>query len=266
MRKRQVALTGPAAAARYGLDGYRDLLWPVQWCTPHTNDSCPGALRTRWWDDPVWVDDIPLAPLRVVLRHLGLFDVPQADGVSLAHRVELAIEHALRDGGIVLTDLTALGGTNAGDRLLRHILRQRGDEPAAESHAETRAIQRLRDELQWRTWRQFDIVGESGKKRVDLVIPFLQQRRRRPEQLVPDDGLLVEIDSEEFHAPAFERDSDRDNHYDSLGYHWVSIRPTLVEHNLAKVSRIIDGAMSRHRPHSALSPPTPRRKRPETDA
>ena len=37
------------------------------------------------------------------------------------------------------------------------------------------------------------------------------------------DGLIVEIDSEEFHAKAFERDHSRQSTYDALGYHWVTL-------------------------------------------
>ncbi len=60
-----------------------------------------------------------------------------------------------------------------------------------------------------RCWRQVWIY-ENGraKHRVDLVIPF-QHSAKRPELLTPDLGLLLEIDSREFHDGRFEQDHQR---------------------------------------------------------
>ncbi|MDH4148107.1 MAG: hypothetical protein OEY23_23365 [Acidimicrobiia bacterium] len=248
MRRRKLALTGPQAAAIYGLDGYRDETWPARWCGPTSGRAEPGVIRTRWWDEPVLVGEVLVAPVGLVLRHLGDCTIELPDGVPATDRVELAVEHALRERLVTLEQLRFRGGgTAAGDRVLKAIVRRRGDEPPTESYAETRALQLFRS-LGWRPWRQVDIVP-AGRivHRVDFVIPFpsASRRARRPDPFRPRDGLIVEIDGREVHEPQFERDHDRGSRYDALGYHWISLTPRQIDARRAEVESAIAGAMRR---------------------
>lgn len=144
-------------------------------------------------------------------------------------RVELAVEHALRNGLISLADLRIQGGGSSGDRAIREIARLRGDEPATESYAETRAVQRLR-QFDWTPWRQAHVGRDNRiEYRVDFVLPF-RPGAKRPNTLRPSDGLLIEVDGREIHEPLFERDHVRGNVYDQLGFHWTSLTPSQIEH------------------------------------
>ena len=145
---RQLGLTGPGAAALYGLDGFRDRTWPDLWCAPITGKSGDRIVRTRDWSPPDRLGDVAVCSIQMVLRHLN------------------AAPHDLRDVG--------------------------------DGYAETRAVQLFRS---WglRAWRQVPIL-KNGRIvfRADYVVPFRAQRR--PDLIRPSLGLLVEIDSREFHA------------------------------------------------------------------
>jgi hypothetical protein len=228
MRQRRIALTGPPAAALYGLDGFRDLTWPDLWCTPKGARQGPRLVQTADWHAPEQLGDVPVCPLPVVLRHLNaepddLIELP--DRISPRDRLELAVEHALRDG----TPVVARFGSAPGDRLLREVLQLRGDEPPTESYAETRALQLLRS-LGITPWRQIPIL-QNGRfaYRADFMIPF-QPRRRRPQVFGPHDGMLVEIDSREHHAENFERDIQRNETYRRLGFECAAFTPNQIEH------------------------------------
>jgi very-short-patch-repair endonuclease len=177
-------------------------------------------------------------------------------------RVELAVEHALREGLVSTAELGARGGAHAGDVRLRTVLRLRRAEPPTESYAETRAVQLLRS-AGHNTWRQLHVMsGRQILHRVDLVIPF-EAGRRRPEVLRPEHGLLVEIDGREVHEPQFERDHKRQSTYDALGYHWVSFTPNQIERSARQVLAAIDGALKRRRatgPTKARDSPHSRRR------
>lgn len=246
MKPRRIALTGPAAAALYGLDGFRDIEWQPTWCVPWSCEVAPGdrTVRTRAWDTPQLVDEVPVCPIDLVMRHLNVFPNDlrgRSDGLSPIDRVELALEHAARLGHKVLP---ASGGCMPGDVLLRDVMKRRGDGIPTESYAETRAVQVLR---QWDIdpWRQIPIT-ERGRIsfRADFLIPF-RPRRRRPDVIRACDGVLLEIDSREFHEPSFERDHDRGSTYDALGFHWISLTPRQIEQHPAKVRKVIDGAFRR---------------------
>ncbi len=78
-------LTGPAAAAQLGLDGFRDVAWPAMWCGPLTCRPSPGLIRTRRWDEPLVVGELLVANPVLILRHLGcvLTEIESpADGLS----------------------------------------------------------------------------------------------------------------------------------------------------------------------------------------
>ncbi len=244
MKTTPLALTGPAAAALLGLDGFRELEWPLVWCSPRSGSHHNNAIRTRKWEEPTWIGETPVAPTSLILRHLGNEEsVLKVDHLSPADRIELAVEHALRDRLVKVADLQIRGSYCRGDVLLRILMKQRNGEPPTESYAETRSDQVLRSLGYW-CWRQLPLVGADH--RVDFVLPvnFSRDKRRpRPPVFRPELGLIIEIDSKEFHANAFEKDHLRQANYDRLGYRWVSFTPTQIERSPQLVLRTIEGVL-----------------------
>ena len=243
MKHRRLALTGPSAAALYELDGFRSQVWPPLWCAPMASRSGDRIIRTRKWQEPEEIDGVQVCPLPLVIRHLHAVPADMSvstDGLSALQRVELAVEHAIR----LKSDIaSAMGGAMTGDVILRQIMSTRGDEPATGSYAETRAAQLFRS-LNIPAWRQVPIARLGRIEfRADFMLPFDQVRR--PEVFRPSMGLLVEIDSREFHEKQFDRDHHRGSTYDELGYHWVSFTPNQIERDPAFVDRALKGAMSR---------------------
>jgi hypothetical protein len=175
-----VALTGPAAAALLGLDGFRALTWPLLWCTPIAARREADTIRTRRWLDPLMIGDRLVADPALVIRHLGLAPdecYRQPDGVTKRDRIELAVEHALREGLITLSDLACSGGHATPE--LAVIRKLRGKEPATESYAETRAAQLLRANG-WRAWRQLQIMSDDRVvQRADFLLAYDRCRARR---------------------------------------------------------------------------------------
>ena len=237
MRERRIALTGPQAAALHRLDGFREHDWPLRWVGPAGGRGSGDVIRTRHWTEPNMIGEVPVAPVALVLRHLGGLPAV-SDGLSDRDRLELAVEHALRDELVGLDDLRVPFGRGSGDRLLQEILALRGTEPATESYAETRALQRFRS-FGLTPWRQVPIV-ERGKTlhRVDFVIPF-RARTRRPVLFLPGHGFVIEIDSRGFHDGRFYEDHERTLTYDALGYHWQAFTPNQIEHQPERVRRAI---------------------------
>jgi very-short-patch-repair endonuclease len=84
------------------------------------------------------------------------------------------------------------------------------------------------------------------KFRADFMIPF--RRRLRPDTVRPSDGLLIEIDSREFHENQFDRDHERGSTYDALGFHWISVTPNQIEYQPTKVLKALEGASRRAHP------------------
>jgi hypothetical protein len=236
------ALSGAAAAQLLRLDGFRDGEWPGVWCSNRNSRSQRGVIRSRTWYPPQTIDGISVAHAAVVLRHIAIQPLghPQLSDHDL---VELAVEHALRDGLVTLGDLKTQGAQGRGELILRQVLMRRPkDEPPTESYAETRAVQVFR-ELGVTPWRQMPIYERGRQKhRVDFVIPF-RRTRVRPSIVAPPDGLLVEIDSREWHEGSFEKDHERQSTYDRLGFHWITLTPNQVEHS--SIKRTIDGAIRR---------------------
>lgn len=248
MRSTPFALTGAAAAAAYQLDGFRDGVWPLRWCTPRSGSYRNDAIRLRRWDEPTVVNDTPVAPVIVVLRHLGEFpdDLSgQADRLDVETRVELAVEHALRDGLVRTSDLRRRGSTRPGEAVLHRIALRRGDEPPTESFAETRAAQLFRS-FGWNVWRQVRVHGENGRilQRADFMVSF-RVKQRRPDPVRPENGVLIEIDSREYHRDSFDSDYERQANYNRLGYEWAAVTPTQIEQRPDVVRRSIEGALRR---------------------
>lgn len=242
MRHRRLALTGPPAAALYGLDGFRDQQWPPLWAAPHTGVPGDRIVRTRQWREPLVIGTELVAPLDVVVRHLAVVPADLMDvegGILPRDRVELALEHALRMG---MPLPRGRGGHLPGDAVLNEVLVLRGDEPATESYAETRCVQFLRA-LGITPWRQVWITGGTRRFRADLMVPFV--RMRRPEVIRPEHGLLLECDSREHHGGGFDHDQARNGNYNALGYHWAALTPNQVEFEPAFARRILAGALRR---------------------
>lgn len=237
------ALTGPMAAALHGLHGFRELNWTSRWCYPYQRRGRNNGIRTRRWLEPILIDGILVAPVPLVLRHLAGLE-PQHDKVSEIDRIELAVEDSLNRGLVDLSKLRAAGGNGPGDALLNLVLRRRAKEPPTESYAETRALQLLRN-AGWYTWRQVNVVllGRVAH-RADFVIPF-GPPKHRPPFVEPSTGLIVEVDSKEFHANEFERDHLKQSHYDQLGLHYLSVTPTQIERYPALVISAVNGALGR---------------------
>ncbi len=246
MRQREFALTGPYAAALLGLDGFPDLDWSPAWCTKHGRVPIDGVIQTRLWRPPMERNGHLIAHPTLVLRHLGKFDLHHADSIAPRDRIELAVEHALRDGIVRTGDLRVGGGENNGDRMIREIINVRRNEPPTESYAETRWVQLLRASGLV-CWRQVPVVdGTRRLHRVDTVVPF-NQRRPRPAVLLSSDGILVEVDSREFHENRFEEDHQRESNYDRLNFHWISVTPNQIEHRPHTVIASLQGAFRRAR-------------------
>lgn len=249
MRNRQLALTGPFAAALLGLDGFRDIPFRPVWCSPANG---VGDIRTRLWGEPVWIEDLPVAPTSLVLRHLHLTPPSLADGIGVTDRIEYGVEHALRDLMVSLTDLRIRGGSCPGAALLRYVLARRGLEPPTESFAETEAVQLFRS-WGFQPWRQV-LVVENGRvvHRVDFAFPF--RKIRRPAVVGPDDALLVELDGRKFHEQQFERDHQRQMTYDALGYSSLSFTPAQMRQSPKRLRSAIEAKMRAHRTTSRISP------------
>jgi hypothetical protein len=239
---RLIALTGPAAAAMWKLDGFRDLAWPPLWCSPINGASSFDVVRTRLWEDPVEIDGISVAPISTVLRHLGSVGsrvLPGShDSLGPHDLAELALEHALRLKYVDLATLLPHGGSQPGDVLLREVVarRPRG-EPATESYAETRLIQRLRSIGIDAPWRQVKVIGATSSHRADCMVSY--RLRRRPAVIRASMGFLVELDSREFHQNRFEEDHARELTYNDLGYRWLIFTPRQIETDWPRVARTI---------------------------
>ncbi len=248
------ALTGPAAAALWKLDGFRDQTWPALWCCPRSAKYEPGVIRARAWSAPTVIDGIPVAPVSLVLRHLDGVRPPR--GIDQLDLVEFAVEHAMRDGLVTLNSLWSGGGADPGDMLIRKVLRRRPKgEPPTESYAETDFFQRLRGSG-IHTWRQVPIIGGRSPRRSDFMAS--PRPRRRPRFFQPHDGVLLEVDSREFHDNHFEEDHLRDLTYAELGYRWLSFTPRQIETEWPRVLAVIrsnlepPGVRYRRRPSGLL--------------
>jgi hypothetical protein len=243
------ALTGPAAAALLGFDGFRDAPdggWPPLWTSPTTHRAASQLIRTRHWLPPSLVAGQQVAHPALILRHLGegMYDNKIENELPPLERVELAVEFALRHAIATVEQLAIRSSRSRGDQVLRQVMLNRGVEPPTESYAETRAVQTLR---RWgiRCWRQLWIYEHGRPKhRVDLVVPF-KQRMGRPTKLLPRMGLLLEVDSREFHERQFEKDHARQTTYDLLGFDWLSFTPTQLEHHESRCRKALEVRIER---------------------
>jgi hypothetical protein len=237
-----VVLTGAAAAARLGLDGFRDIVWPHRYATPYNGHGGHQILRTRHWQPPKLIDGELLAALPIVLRHLNAYPedldgIP--DGISSQDRVELATEHVRRLRHKVMVPRNAQG---PGDQLLRLVRQLSGNEPPTESYAETRSLQWFRT-VGLHPWRQINIVINGKKYRIDFG--FSLGVRYRPLRTRPNHLLFCELNSKEFHEGRFEQDSDKRNALDQAGFHHIGLTPNQITHHPERALATITGAIRR---------------------
>ncbi len=236
MRQRRRALTGPAGAAAYGLDGFRDEPWAPTWCAPNGARPEAGVLQTRHWEEPTVVEGVPLAPVGLVLRHCG--GLIERGGITPVDRLELATEHALREGHLTEAQLRRMvggGGAAPGDALLRQVLARRPEgEPATESFAETRTVQALRP-VELEPWRQVPVPGT--RLRLDFVVPY--RRRHRPVLLLPTDGVVLEVDGRGYHERQYEEDYERRITLAALGFRAIHVTARQVERDPARIARLV---------------------------
>ena len=242
-------LTGPFAARLLDLDGFRDLDWVPQLCLPVGFRSEPGVLRTRRWLPPIRVGDVEVAHPAIVLRHLAndhdaLHRAVGIDGIDPIDRVEFGAEHALRAGLADIEQLRIPGSSAPGDRAIHAVLNRRGLVPPTESFAETSAVQSFRRKG-WDPWRQVPIIGANGRivHRGDFALAF--HPMPRPRILLPQHGLIIEIDGRTYHEDSFEADHARQTTYDELGFHWVTFSAHQVLHRPDQMLRAIESGLRR---------------------
>ena len=241
--------TGPFAAKILGLDGFRDVDWPITACQPVARAAEPTIVRTRRWYPSSEVDGVPVAHPALVLRHLGndehvLRNAVVVEGIEPLDRIEFATEHVLRDRSATVRQIRVPGSRSDGDRLLHAVLDRREDTPPTESFAETEAVQLFRS-FGLKPWRQMQVVSDSGRylHRADLVLPF--RPCPRPHLLLPHHGVLVEIDGRAFHEGTFEKDHERQTTYDRLGFHWLAFTANQIAHDQKNVRLAIEAAFLR---------------------
>ena len=240
--------TGPFAARILGLDGFRDLEWPIAACQPMAREAEPNVIRTRRWYPSSEVEGVPVAHPALVLRHLGvnervLKQAVSVDGIEPLDRIEFAIEHVLRDRTATIRQMRLRGSRSDGDRLLHAALDRREDTPPTESYAETKTAQLFRS-MGLRPWRQMHVVSETGRYlyRTDFVLPF--RRQPKPTLLLPHHGVLVEIYGRAFHEGTFEADHARQTTYDRLGFHWLTFTANQIAHDRKNVGLAIESVMA----------------------
>jgi hypothetical protein len=114
--------------------------------------------------------------------------------------------------------------------VVRRLFRRRGvDEPATESFLETRLIQLLTKNNIGPVFRQVPLMLDGRYvNRLDVVVA----RRRwatRPFPFCPTEGVPIEADGREFHAPHFEKDRRRGNHLTLSGASPLIVTYAMVE-------------------------------------
>ncbi len=243
------AFTGPFAARILGLDGFRDLEWPIAACQPMAREAEPNIIRVRTWHPSSEVEGVPVAHPALVLRHLGVDErvlkhAASVDGIKPLDRIEFATEHLLREGLATIEQMRLRGSRSDGDRLLHAVLDRREDTPPTESYAETDAVQLFRS-FGHRPWRQMHVVSETGRylHRTDFVLPF--RRQPKPVLLLPHHGVLVEIYGRAFHEATFEEDHARQTTYDRLGFHWLTFTANQIAHDRKNVRLAIESVMAK---------------------
>ncbi len=235
-----IALTGPAAAALYQLDGFKETIWPLHYTSPYSSRGGPNIIRTRDWESPQMIGEELVAALPIVMRHLNSWpqDLVTPDGLRAQDRVELAYEHARRLGHNLYIPRAARG---PGDDLLRRIRTLVGNEPPTESYAETATLQWARS-VGHAPWRQVEVSIGGKTYRIDFAFPLLGQRSR-PNRVRPGEVLFLELNSREFHQHTFEYDTQKRNALDRAGFDHLELTPTEVTRHPTRALATLEAAL-----------------------
>jgi hypothetical protein len=260
MGRRRAVLTGAAAAALIGLEGFNNPRefdrWAALdlWAGPATMRAAPHLVRTRRWLEPVNIEgERPIRPELVahpaiILRHLGLqIDALHGRRMTGLERIELALEHAFREGFVSIDDLHLSGGSDPGLCVIRQLLQLRREEPPTESYAETRGLQLIRGagvECHRQVWVR---APYREAFRVDFVLLRRRRnvRRPRPNEWIPGLGLVLEINGKQWHEGTFERDHHRQVTFAALGIPWLGVTPNQIENQPQLVLNAIRQLMHR---------------------
>jgi hypothetical protein len=304
MGRRRAVMTGAAAAALIGLEGFNNPRefdrWAALdlWAGPATMRAAPHLVRTRRWLEPVNIErerpiepgsdrvvsggigvepegerpikpgsdrvvsggigvepegERPIRPELVahpaiILRHLGLqIDALHGRRMTGIERIELALEHAFREGFVSIDDLHLGGGADTGLCVIRQLLHLRRDEPPTESYAETRGLQLIRRagvECHRQVWVR---APYREAFRVDFVLLRRRRnvRRPRPKEWIPGLGLVLEINGKQWHEGTFERDHHRQVTFAALGIPWLGVTPNQIENQPQLVLNAIRQLMHR---------------------
>jgi very-short-patch-repair endonuclease len=176
-----VVLTGQAAAALSGFDGFEPGVPIAVQVAPSTAVARPRARRLRRLEPPERVSGIWCTSPGETLLGLAA-DLRPRPGCSAASRrlpavdlVELAVEPALRNGLVTIDGLAELcaraDAKRPGRAVLLDVLDRRPDQPPTESYLETRLVQLLRDAGLPTFDRQVELRDEEGPiGRVDFTL------------------------------------------------------------------------------------------------
>ncbi|MDH4144621.1 MAG: type IV toxin-antitoxin system AbiEi family antitoxin domain-containing protein [Acidimicrobiia bacterium] len=237
------ALSGRAAAAAWGLDGFEPDREPITVDVPPAA-GCrrPWVRRVRMLEAADRVRGVPVTAASQTLLDLGGFVAPELvrrfglDPLCPLDAVELALEAALRTGLVEMDELDGLttraGGARRGRASLMAILARRPQGAApTESYLETRGIQRLRDAGlgDWDRQAWLDVELNGHRVRVDLH----------------RDGHVIEFDGRDPHARHHTRDRRRWNALTAAGYQVRVFTWADVEHEHTAMTDVVRRMLGR---------------------
>lgn len=219
-------VSGEAAAALYGLDGFDEGVPIAMQIGPTRSGRQPGTVRRPLLQGPEVICGLPVTGIEETLLNLGA-DVVARPGCAAASQVltaeelvELAVECALHRR---LTSIRALSDLvhdsppkRRGRAVLRGVLERRGEVPPTESYLETRFVQVLRAAGVAAFERQVDVDDGAGRPigRVD----FLQG------------PVVVECVGRQYHDGREDLDVERIARLTAAGYDVLPFRFAHVEH------------------------------------
>ncbi len=238
-RRPDGALSGAAAAAAYGLDGFA-VGEPI---TTSVSAQCsgrgPGVRRRARLEPPASVHGLTVTGINETLIDLGDRLAPRAGCgaartlLPAADRVELALEDALRRELTSLDELelvlSAAPRSRPGRATWRTVLRRRppGARPTG-SYLETRCVQVLRDGGLPAFDRQVEI--RDGQGLIGFVDLF-------------HGGVVIELVGAEWHLDRFHPDHHRYGRLAALGLAVLPFTFTHVEHEGTHVVRTVRSAL-----------------------
>ncbi|MEA2460605.1 MAG: hypothetical protein QOH90_782 [Actinomycetota bacterium] len=209
-----------AAAARHGFDGFD--FAPLEFSTTSSrrrgsSDVIVHRVKSLARRDVVTIRGIPATGPTRTLLDLG--------AVSPENRLELALEHALREGKTCIPklrdQLTGAGRGVRGAAKLRRLVDWRGDDyvPAG-SPAQVVCMQVMRRFRLPRGLNEYEIFDGTE---------FIA----RPDFYFPEKDMVIEVESWEWHQgrQKLDRDSDRRTALTSRGYRVLTVTMTRLRND-----------------------------------